>query len=95
MPSSLDAPRAAEIEEDYKVLSIACALSVVLLSAGYYIPAIICLAFAFHYLRAAAAAVVGGEGVGVLGKDIGKGKADVMAPVSTLLPSLPVSRGGL
>jgi hypothetical protein len=56
---------------------------VVLLSAGYYIPAIICLAFVFYYLRAA---VVGGEGVDVSGKDTGKGKADVMAPVSTLPP---------
>ena len=58
----------------------------VLLSAGYYIPAILCFAFVFYYLRAAAAAAavgVGCEGIiDLSGKDMAKGKADVMAPVS-------------
>ncbi|KIM90248.1 hypothetical protein PILCRDRAFT_176395 [Piloderma croceum F 1598] len=81
-------PPETETEEDYRLLSITCALSVVLLSAGYYIPAIICLAFVFYYLRAAAVAVVGNEGVDVSGKDIGKGKADVMAPTLEALHEL-------
>jgi hypothetical protein len=62
---------------------------VVLLSAGYYIPAILCFAFVFYYLRAAAAAAVGVGCEGIIdlsGKDMTKGKADVMAPVSTPPP---------
>jgi hypothetical protein len=71
------------------LLSIASALSVVLLSAGYYIPAILCFAFVFYYLRAAAAVGVGCEGIiDLSGKDMAKGKADVMAPVSN--PPLPL-----
>ena len=58
----------------------------VLLSAGYYIPAILCFAFVFYYLRAAAVAAVGEGIIDLSGRDMAKGKADVMAPVSNPPP---------
>ena len=88
IPGSLDTPRTpeTETEEDYRFLSIASALSVILLSAGYYISAVLCLTFVFYSLRAAAV-VDQGINVSKKDKDTRKWKVNVMVPVSTPPPA--------